>query len=202
MSIFKIFIDRPVTTVIIMLALVIFGIFAYFALPISALPNVDFPTIVVVADLPGADPETVATALATPIEKELSTIAGITSMSSVSSAGETRITLQFSLDRSIDAAAQDVQAALLQVSRDLPSQMPGPPTIHKVNPADSPVLWLALTADNLPLTTVDNFAENIIAPRLSMIEGVAQVNVYGGQEYAVRIYVDPNALANRGLSID
>ncbi|OGT29799.1 MAG: acriflavine resistance protein B [Gammaproteobacteria bacterium RIFCSPHIGHO2_12_FULL_35_23] len=202
MNICKIFIDRPVTTIILTLALVIFGFFAYLALPISALPNVDFPTIVVTANLPGADPETMATSVATPIEKQLSTIAGLNSMNSMSYAGETQITLQFSLDRNIDAAAQDVQSALLAVTRHLPSGMPDPPTIKKVNPADAPVLYLALTANNLPLTTVDNYAENFIAPRLSMIEGVAQVNVYGAQQYAVRINLNPSALTNRGLSID
>lgn len=202
MNISKIFIERPVATTIFMMALFFFGCIAYPKLPISDLPNVDFPTLMVSASLPGADPETMAVSVATPIEKQLSTIAGIDSMNSVSTAGNTQVILQFSMSRSIDAAAQDVQSALLQVSRRLPSDMTDPPSIRKMNPADSPILFLALQADHLPLTTLNEKAENYISPRLSMIDGVAQVNVFGAQQYAVRIYLNPNALAARGLSLD
>src|SRR3989338_207197 len=202
MNFCKIFIERPVSTTVLMLALFIFGWMAYPKLPISELPDVDFPTIQVTASLPGADPETIAVSVATPLEKAFATIAGLDSMNSVSSAGSTRITLQFDLDRNIDAAAQDVQAALLQVAKHLPSQMPNPPSIKKVNPADSPILYLALTANNIPMTEADDYAENYIAPRLSMISGVADVNVYGAQQYAVRIYLNPYAMSSRGLSID
>ena len=202
MNICKIFIERPVATAVFISALVFFGLFAYFKLPISELPSVDFPTIVVSADLPGADPETMATSVATPLEKQLSSISGLDSMTSVSSPGSTKITLQFSLDRNIDSAAADVQSALLQASRQLPAQMPTPPTLRKVNPADTPILFLALIANHMPLVKVDDYAENIIATRLSMISGVAQVNVFGAQQYAVRIHLNPNAMANRNLSMD
>jgi len=173
----------------------------YFNLPISELPNIDFPTLVVNASLPGANPDTMATSVATPIEKQLSTVPGIDSMNSVSTAGSTNITLQFTLDRNIDAAAQDVQTALLQAAKKLPSQMPSPPTIRKVNPAESPVLYLALTADNIPLTKLDDYAENYLSPSLSTLEGVAQVNVFGSQQYAVRIHVNPNAMKSRDLGL-
>lgn len=202
MNLSALFIKRPVATTVITLAMVIFGWFAYRALPVSELPNVDFPTIVVMASLPGADPETMASAVATPLEKQLSSIAGIDSMSSVSTAGKTRITLQFVLDRSIDAAAQDVQTAVAQATRSLPSEMPNPPTIRKVNPATAPILFLALTADHLPMTTLDEYAETYIAQRLSMVNGVAEVNVFGSQQYAVRIKLNPHALASRGLGVD
>lgn len=168
MNVSRIFIERPVATTIFACALLIFGFFAYFYLPVSELPDVDFPTIVVSANLSGADPQTMAASVATPIEKELSTISGIDSMSSVSSSGSTRITLEFSLNRNIDAAAQDVQSALLQVMKRLPKDMTTPPSIRKVNPADASILYLALTADNVPMTKVDDYAENYIAPKLSM----------------------------------
>jgi HAE1 family hydrophobic/amphiphilic exporter-1 len=197
----KLFIQRPVATCILMLGLLITGLFAYTHLPISELPDIDFPTIVVSANLPGADPETMATAVARPLEKELSTISGISSMSSVSSSGSTRITIQFDLSRSIDAAAQDVQSAISQATRGLPSQMPNPPTIRKVNPADSPILYLALTAGNISLTKLNEYAETYIAPEISTTNGVAAVNVYGAKEYAVRIYLNPYALANRNLTV-
>ena len=201
MNVSRIFIQRPVATTILVVSLVFFGMIAFFNLAINELPNVDFPTIVVTANLSGADPETMATSVATPLEKELSTVSGIDSMSSVSSAGSTRITLQFSLERNIDAAAQDVQAAILQALHKLPSQMTEQPSLRKVNPADSPILYIALTAGHMPLTKLDDYAENSIAPHLSMTDGVAQVDVYGAQQYAVRIHLNPYALANRGLSI-
>lgn len=201
MNISASFIRRPVATTIIMVGLVFFGLISFFHLPISELPDIDFPTIVVTASLPGSDPETMATSVATPLEKQLSTIAGIDSMSSVSSAGSTRITLQFDLSRNIDAAAQDVQSALLQASRKLPTSMPNPPTVKKVNPADSAILYLAFTAGNMPLTKLDDFAENVIAPSLSMAQGVSDVSVYGAKQYAVRIHLNPYALTNRHLSL-
>lgn len=201
MNISRIFIERPVATTMFACALILFGVFAYFYLPVSELPNVDFPTIVVRANLSGADPQTMAASVATPIEKELSTISGIDSMNSVSSSGSTRITLQFNLDRNIDAAAQDVQSALLQVMKRLPKDMTTPPSIKKVNPADSAILYIALTADNVTMTKVDDYAENYIAPKLSMEPGVAQVSVYGAQQFAVRIQLNPNALTNRNLSM-
>ncbi len=200
MNISKIFIERPVATIVLTVALIIFGWFAYQALPISDLPEVDFPTVMISASLPGTDPETMANIVATPLEKQLSAIAGLDSMSSTSSAGQTTIVLQFSLDRNIDAAAQDVQSAVSQATRSLPADMTTPPVIRKVNPADSPILYLALTGDNIPLTTLDDYAETYIAQRLSMINGIAQVQVYGGQQYAVRIHLNPRAIASRGLS--
>ncbi len=202
MNISSIFIRKPVATTILACALVIFGWIGYKSLSVTDLPDVDFPTINVTASLPGADPETMASAVATPLEKNFSSIAGIDSMSSVSSPGVTVITLQFSLDRNIDAAAQDVQAAISQASRSLPSQMTTPPSFKKVNPADAPILYLAFTANHLSLTTLDQYAETIIAQRLSMVAGVAQVLVFGSQQYAVRINFNPQALANLGLGID
>jgi HAE1 family hydrophobic/amphiphilic exporter-1 len=169
---------------------------------VSDLPNVDYPTINISANLPGANPQTMASAVATPLEKQLSTIAGVDSMSSVSSLGSVSITVQFSLDRSIDAAAQDVQAAIAKAARQLPPNMPSPPTYNKVNPADFPVVFLAMSSDTLPLSAVDNYAENVMAQRISTVDGVAQVNVFGAQPYAVRIQVDPDKLAAYGLGID
>jgi hydrophobic/amphiphilic exporter-1 (mainly G- bacteria), HAE1 family len=195
-------IRRPVMTTLVMGAFVIFGVFAYRMLPVAALPQVDFPTIVVSANLPGASPETMAASVATPIERQLSTIAGITTMSSSSSLGSTQITLQFDLDRNIDAAAQDVQSALSVAQRRLPDEMPDPPSYRKVNPADAPVLFLSLTSATLPLSTVDEYAETQVAERISTIAGVAQVQVFGQQKYAVRVQVDPDALSARGIGID
>jgi HAE1 family hydrophobic/amphiphilic exporter-1 len=171
-------------------------------LPVSDLPSVDYPTISVSASLPGASPETMASSVATPLEKQFSTIAGLDSMSSVSAQGVASITLQFTLDRSIDAAAQDVQSAITLATKQLPPNLPSPPTYRKVNPADSPVLFLAMSATALPLSTVDDYAENMLAQRISMVNGVAQVSVFGSQQYAVRIQVDPNKLAAYGLGID
>ncbi|HEU5069737.1 MAG TPA: efflux RND transporter permease subunit [Verrucomicrobiae bacterium] len=202
MSVPELFIRRPVMTTLVMLGILLFGIISYRALPVSDLPSVDYPTIQVSASLPGASPETMASAVATPLEKQFSTIPGVDSMSSVSSLGNCRITIQFSLDRNIDAAAQDVQASISKASRQLPTGMPTPPTFNKVNPADSPILYLALTSDTLPLSTVDEYAETLIGQRLSMVKGVAQVGVFGAQAYAVRVQLDPSALASRGIGID
>ncbi len=201
-SIAGFFIRRPVMTTLVMLGILIFGAMAYRLLPVSDLPNVDFPTIKVTARLPGASPETMASSVATPLEKEFSTIAGLDTMSSTSTLGCTSITLQFALNRSLDAAAQDVQAAISRASRQLPPDMPSPPTYNKVNPADSPILYMALTSPTLPLSTVDEYGETTMAQRISMVSGVAQVQVFGAQKYAVRVQLDPNALASRGIGID
>ncbi len=196
------FIFRPVMTTLVMLGILAFGISSYRNLPVSNLPNVDFPTILVTASLPGASPETMASAVATPLEKQFSTIAGIDSMSSASALGRTTIILQFSLDRNIDAAAQDVQSAISAAMRSLPNEMPDPPTFRKVNPADQAILMLALTSQTLPLSELDEYGETLMAQRISMVSGVAQVMVYGSQAYAVRIQLDPDRLANKGLAID
>jgi HAE1 family hydrophobic/amphiphilic exporter-1 len=198
----SIFINRPVMTTLVMTAIIIAGVLGYRLLPVSDLPTVDFPTISVSASLPGANPETMASTVATPLEKQFSTIAGIDNMTSTSSLGSTRITIQFSLNRDIDAAAQDVQAAIAAVSRQLPRDMPAPPSYQKVNPAQQPILFVALTSPTLPLYQLDEYAENLMAQRISMVSGVAQVQVYGGQKYAVRIQLDPHALASRGIGID
>ncbi|HEY3432664.1 MAG TPA: efflux RND transporter permease subunit [Rhodocyclaceae bacterium] len=195
-------IRRPVMTTLLMAAFLIFGAFAYRALPVSELPNVDFPTISVTANLAGASPETMASSVATPLEGQFSTIAGLDSMTSSSAQGVTSITLQFALDRNIDAAAQDVQSAISAALRKLPTEMTTPPSFRKVNPADSPVFYIAMRSDTLPLSTVNEYAETQLAQRLSTVTGVAQVNVYGSQKYAVRIQADPNQLASRGVGID
>jgi HAE1 family hydrophobic/amphiphilic exporter-1 len=202
MNFSEVFILRPVMTTLLMAALVIFGLFGYSSLPVSELPNVDFPTIVVSASLPGADPETMASAVATPLESQFSTIAGVSSMSSSSTQGSTQITIQFDLDRSLDGAAQDVQSAISAATRQLPPQMPTPPTMRKVNPSDQPIMYLAMGSTSLPLQEVDKYAETLLARQLSTLNGVAQVNVYGSQKFAVRIQADPAALATRGIGID
>ena len=196
------FIRRPVATTLIIMAMLIFGILGYRVLPVSDLPSIDFPTIQVQASLPGGSAETMAAAVATPLEKQFSTIAGVDSISSVNAQGSTNITLQFSLDRDIDAAAQDVQSMIAKTQRQLPPDMPAPPSYQKVNPADAPVLFLALSSETLPLSQVDEYAETLIAQRLSTVSGVAQVSVFGAQKYAVRVDVDPRELASRGIGID
>jgi HAE1 family hydrophobic/amphiphilic exporter-1 len=198
----ELFIRRPVLTTLLMAAILIFGAMAYRLLPVSDLPNVDFPTIQVIANLPGASPETMASAVATPLERQFSTIAGIDSMTSTSALGVTSITIQFALHRDIDAAAQDVQAAIAKSAPLLPPSMPTPPIYQKVNPADQPVLYLALSSPTLPFYTVDEYAQTNLAQRISTISGVAQVFVFGSQKYAVRVQVDPRALAARGIGID
>src|SRR5438874_7240040 len=202
MNVPELFIRRPVMTTLVMSGILLFGLISYSYLAVSDLPNVDYPTIQVQATLPGASPETMASAVATPLERQFTTIAGIDSMSSVSAQGLTQITVQFSLSRSIDAAAQDVQAAIGKASKQLPPNMPTPPTYNKVNPADQPVLFMALTSDTLPLSTVDEYGEVLLAQRISMVNGVAQVFLYGSQTYAVHVQLDPNAMATRGLGID
>ncbi|MHB8069330.1 MAG: efflux RND transporter permease subunit [Desulfobaccales bacterium] len=198
----ELFIRRPVMTTLVMLSILIFGAMSYRYLPVSDLPNVDFPTILVTANLPGASPETMASSVATPLEKQFSTIAGLDNMSSTNALGLSQITLQFSLSRSIDAAGQDVQAAMAKAAAQLPQNMPTPPTYQKVNPADQPVLYMALTSDTLPLSTVDEYGQTLMAQRLSMVNGVAQVQVFGSQKYAVRVQLDPKAIASRGLGIN
>ena len=202
MNFCELFVRRPVMTVLVMAGILIFGLAGYRMLPVSTLPNVDFPTIQVTAELPGASPETMASAVATVLERQFSTIAGIDEMSSVSGQGVTRVTIQFVLDRDIDAAAQDVNSAIASAARQLPATMPAPPSFRKVNPADFPVYYLALTSQALPLSTVNEYAETYLAQRISTINGVAQVQVFGQQKYAVRVQVDPSALAARGVGIN
>jgi HAE1 family hydrophobic/amphiphilic exporter-1 len=196
------FVRRAVATTLIMFAILLFGIVGYRVLPVSDLPNVDFPTLLVTASLPGASPETMASSVATPLERQFSTIAGLSSMNSTNSLGGTQVTLQFELSRSVDAAAQDVQAAITQASPYLPPGMPTPPVYRKVNPADQPILFIALTSPTLPLSQLDEYGETLMAQRISMVSGVAQVQVFGSQKYAVRVQVDPHALASRGIGID
>jgi HAE1 family hydrophobic/amphiphilic exporter-1 len=188
-------------TTLLMASLIVGGIFGYRLLAVAALPRVDFPTININAQLPGASPETMAASVATPIERQLATISGITSMTSSSAAGSTSITVQFDLNRDIDAAALDVQTALSAAQRFLPNEMPAPPSFRKVNPADAPVLFLSVTSDTLPLSTVHEFADTFLAQQISQITGVAQVQVFGGQKYAVRVRLNPEAAASRGISV-
>jgi hydrophobic/amphiphilic exporter-1 (mainly G- bacteria), HAE1 family len=202
MNVAELFIKRPVMTTLVMLAILLFGVMAYRTLPVSDLPNVDFPTILVSASLPGAAPDTMASAVAMPLEKQFSTIAGIDTMTSTSSQGNTQITLQFNLSRSLDAAAQDVNSMIAKAGRDLPQSMPYPPSYQKVNPADSPILYLSLSSPTLRLSDVDEYAETLIAQRVSMIDGVAQVSVYGAQKYAVHVKLDPKELATRQIGTD
>ncbi len=202
MNLSKPFIERPVMTTLVMAALVIFGAYGYSSLPVSDLPNIDFPTIQVSASLPGADPDTMASSVASPLENQFSTINGIDQMTSSSTQGFTSIQLQFSLDRSLDGAAQDVQSAISAATRNLPKALPQPPTFRKVNPADLPIMFLAMRSKTLKPSEVDEYAETLLARQLSTIEGVAQVSVFGSAKYAVRIQADPSALATRQIGID
>ena len=201
MNFSEIFIRRPVMTTLVMAAILIFGIMGYRLLPVSDLPNVDFPTISVNAGLSGASPETMAAVVATPLERQFSTIPGVDQMTSSSGQGNTGVTLQFNLSRDIDAAFQDVQAAVSRVQRGLPRDMQ-PPSIQKVNPADAPILMLALTSATMPLTVLNEYAETFLAQRISMVTGVAAVNVFGSMKYAVRVRLDPEAMAARGVGLD
>jgi HAE1 family hydrophobic/amphiphilic exporter-1 len=202
MNVSRIFIERPVATSVLFLSILFFGWMSFTKLPVNDLPNVDFPTITVTARLPGASPEVMGNTVAQPLEREFSRIAGVDEMTSSSTSGNSRITLTFSLARDIDSAAQDVQTAISQAMRRLPSEMPEPPTLRKLNPADAPVLILALSAQHVPMQKLDEFADSHIAQRFSTVNGVAQVQVFGSQKYAVRLFVDPNALAKRGLGLD
>src|SRR6202171_3290662 len=201
-SISEIFINRPITTTLVMVGIVLFGLIGYRALPVSDLPTVDYPTINVSASLPGANPETMAASVATPLERQFSGIAGIDSINSTNSQGSTSITLQFNLSRNIDAAAQDVQSAIAAASRQLPPNMPAPPSYSKVNPADQPILYLALYSDSMPLYELNEYADPMMAQRISTVAGVAQVQVFGSSKYAVRVQLDPRQLATRGIGID
>jgi HAE1 family hydrophobic/amphiphilic exporter-1 len=202
MNLSEIFIKRPIATSLIMLGITVFGILAYRALPVSDLPNVDFPTLNVSAGLPGGDPATLASSVASPLERQFTTIAGLDEMSSSSQTGSTNVTLQFDLERSIDSAAVDVQTAIAAVMPLLPAGMPSPPSFRKFNPADQPIMFLGLTSPTLPMYTLDDYAETLIAPRISMVNGVSQVQVQGAQKYAVRVQVDPEKLHGEQLGLN
>ncbi|OOP55903.1 MAG: acriflavine resistance protein B [Candidatus Brocadia carolinensis] len=196
------FIRRPVMTTLVMVGVLLFGIAGYRFLPVSDLPSVDFPTLLVSASLPGASPETMSSSVATPLERQFSTIEGLDSMTSTSSLGSTQITLQFKLSRNIDAAAQDVQTAITQATAYLPQDLPQPPTYKKVNPADQPIMYIALSSRTLPLWELHDYADTMMAQRISMTSGVSQVQIYGPQKYAVRVQLNPHILASRGIGID
>jgi multidrug efflux pump subunit AcrB len=196
------FIVRPIATSLLMVALTIIGGVAYMLLPVAPLPQVDFPTIQVTAQLPGASPETMASSVATALERQFAQISGLSQLTSVSGIGTTSITIQFELSRNIDAAAQDVQAAINAAAGQLPKNLPSPPTYRKTNPSDAPVMLLAMSSDTLPLTTVNNYADNIVAQQLSQVDGVALVLIAGAQKPAVRVEANPLALAGRGLSLE
>src|SRR5882724_7671431 len=198
----ELFIKRPIATSLIMLGVAVFGILAYRSLPVSDLPNVDFPTLNVSAGLPGGDPSTMASAVASPLERQFTTIAGVDEMSSSSSTGTSQVTLQFDLGRDIDSAAVDVQTAISAVMPLLPAGMPAPPSFRKFNPADQPVMFLGLTSDVVPMYVLDDYAETLIAPRISMVGGVSQVQVQGAQKYAVRVQVDPDKLHAQGIGLN
>src|SRR6202522_4439697 len=202
MNISRRFIEYPIMTTLVMAALVIFGIFGYTTLPVSELPNVDFPTLQVSATLAGADPKTMAATIATPLESAFAMVPGIAEMSSSNTQSSTQITLQFDLDRDIGAASNDVEAAIASAVHLLPHTMISPPTYRKVNPADFPIIQIALNSDTLPITTVDRYAEELLARQLSILSGVAQFSVWGSQQYAVRVQANPDALATRGIGID
>ena len=202
MNISEVFIRRPIATSLIMLGIAVMGVVAYRVLAVSDLPNVDFPTLNVNAGLPGGDPTTMASAVASPLERQFTTIAGIDEMTSSSSTGSSNVTLQFDLNRSIDSAAVDVQTAIAAVMPLLPAGMPAPPSFRKFNPADQPIMFLGLTSDVVPMYVLDDYAETVIAPRISMISGVSQVQVQGAQKYAVRVQIDPNKLHAQGIGIN
>jgi len=198
----ELFIRRPIATSLIMLGIAVFGVIAYRALPVSDLPNVDFPTLNVSAGLPGGDPGTMASSVASPLERQFTTIAGVDEMSSSSSTGSSQVTLQFDLGRDIDSAAVDVQTAISAVMPLLPAGMPAPPSFRKFNPADQPVMYLGLTSSTLPMSQLDDYAETVVAPRIAMVNGVSQVQVQGAQKYAVRVQVDPEKLRNEKIGLN
>src|ERR1019366_7692993 len=201
MNISKIFIERPVASSVLFVSILFFGWLGFQSLPVNDLPNVDFPTISVTAVLPGGSPEVMANTVALPLERAFSQIPGVDEMTSSSTNGNTRITLTFSLDREIDSAAQDVQTGIAQAVRFLPGDM-DPPSLKKLNPADAPILILAVSAKNVPMSDIDKFDDSHLSQRFSTVSGVAQVQVFGSQKYAVRLFVDPNAVASRGLGLD
>src|SRR5437763_12650185 len=195
-------IRRPVLTTLVTASIVVLGIFAYRLLSVAALPAVDFPTINIQGLLPGASAETMAASVAAPIERQLSTIAGISSMTSTSALGNTSITIQFDLNRDIDGAALDVQTALTIAQRRLPVEMTTPPSFRKVNPGDFPILYISLISQTLPLHVVNEYGEITLAQQISQLPGIAQVVVYGAQKFAVRVQVDPTAAAARNVSLE
>src|SRR5690349_18810394 len=195
-------IRRPVLTTLMTASLIVFGAFAYRLLPVAALPAVDFPTIQITATLPGASPDTMAASVASPIERQLSTIAGISALTSTSSLGTSIITVQFDLNRNIDGAALDVQTALTVAARRLPIEMTTPPYFRKVNPGDFPILFISLNSSTLPMSQVDEYGQTVLAQQISQLAGVAQVLVYGSQKFAVRVQADPVAAAARNISLD
>src|SRR5947209_6501244 len=196
------FIRRAITTTLLMVGILVFGVLSYVTLPVSNLPAVDYPTIQVSASLPGANPDTMAASVATPLEAQFSTIAGINSMSSSSSLGSTAITLQFDLSRDIDSAGQDVQAAISRAQGSLPTNMPAPPSYSKVNPAEQPILYIAVSSKTMSLSQLDEYGETMMARRISMVSGVARVQVFGSKKFAVRIQADPTALASRQIDLE
>ncbi len=202
MSISTPFIRRPIATSLLMAALLLVGIAAYPLLPVAPLPRVDFPTIAVSGSLPGASPETMASTVAQPLERQFSQISGVSQLTSVSVQGNTQVTVQFDLDRNIDAAAGDIQAAINAAGGQLPKNLPNPPTYRKVNPADSPILILAVQSDTLPLIEVDDWADNILSQQISQISGVSQVSIGGEQKRSVRVQVDPARLAAMGMTLE
>ncbi len=202
MNLSEIFIRRPIATSLLMAAIALFGVVAYRTLPVSDLPSVDYPTLDVQANLPGADPATMASSVATVLERQFTTIAGLDSMTSSSGTGQTRITLQFSLDRDIDSAAVDVQTAIAEVTPLLPPGMPAPPSFRKNNPADQPIMQLTVTSPTMEMSALDDVAENIVMPRISLVDGVSQVQVQGQQKYAVRVQVDPDKLVSKRIGLN
>ncbi len=198
----ELFIKRPIMTTLIMAAILVFGIMSYRALPVNDLPNVDFPTIAVQVQLPGASADTMASSIALPLEKQFATIPGLEQMVSTNTQGNAAITLTFSLERNLDAAAQDVNSMIAKAQKDLPPNLPYPPVYQKVNPADAPIFFIAMSSATMRLSDVDEYAENMLAQQISMVDGVAQVGVFGSQTYAVRVQLDPKALASRQIGID
>src|SRR6266567_1240591 len=202
MNVSEIFIRKPIATSLLMLAIAVFGVLSYSALPVSDLPNVDFPTLTVTASLPGANPETMANSVATPLERQFTSIAGLDSMTSMNSLGSSSITLQFDLNRDIDGAEVDVETAIAACTPLLPAGMPNPPSFRKSNPGDFPILMLALSSPTLPLSKLNEYGQTIIAQRISQVSGVAQVNTWGAAKYAVRVQVDPDKLAAQSIGLN
>ena len=202
MSVSAPFIRRPVATTLLMVAVLLGGLVAFPQLPVAPLPQVDFPTIIVTTSLPGADPQTMASSVTQPLERQFAQMPGVTQMTSTSVLGSSSITLQFDLERSIDAAAQDVQAAINGASGQLPKILPGPPVYKKVNPADTPILIIAATSDTLPLTTVDDYADTVLAQQISRISGIGQVSIGGEQKPSVRVQIDPAKIASLGIGLE
>src|SRR5881296_1133475 len=202
MNISEPFIRRPVATSLLMVGVLLMGLLVYYLLPISALPPVDFPTIQVTAQYPGASPDVMASSVTTPLERQFGEISGLAMMTSVSSFGNSSVTLQFNLDRDIDAAGQDVQAAINAANGVLPKTMPNPPTYSKVNPADTPIVTLAISSDSLPLEKVNDLADTVLAQKLSEVSGVGLVTIEGNQKPAVRVRINPAAIASRNISLE